>query len=84
MQNGMMNGDHMMMGWGGVFFGPLMMIGFIALIVFAVVVLFRVLSGSDLCLSGSEDSSRSNLKMQFAAGNIDALEHEDRKRQMQA
>jgi len=84
MQNGMMNGDYMMMAWGGVFFGPLMMIGFMALIVFAAVVLFRVLSGNGLRLSGSEDSSRGNLKMQFAAGDIDASEYEDRKRQMQA
>ena len=74
----------MMMGWGGVFFGTLMMIGFIALIVFAAVVLFRVLSGCDLRHSDSDDSSLGNLKMQFAAGDIDPSEYEDRRHQMRA
>lgn len=84
MQNGMMNGDHMMMGWGGMFFGPLMMIGFIALIVFAVVMLIRWLSGSGSRHYGPDDTSLNILKERFAAGDIDAREYENRKRQLQA
>lgn len=72
------------MGWGGMFFGPLMMIGIFILIVFAVVMLIRWLSGSGSGHYGTNDSSLSILKERFAAGDIDATEYEDRKRQLQA
>lgn len=40
MNNGMAYGDHLM-GWGGFFFGPLVMIGFVSLIILAVVVVVK-------------------------------------------
>ena len=84
MQHGMINGDHMMMGRGGMFFGPLMMIGFIALIVFAVVMLIRWLSGSGSRHYVPDDPSLRILKERFAVGDTNATEYEDRKRQLQA
>ncbi len=73
----------MMMGWGGMFFGPLMMIAFIALIIFAIVMLIKWLTASGSWNFGVDDASLSILKERFATGDIDATEYDDRKRQLQ-
>ena len=44
MGNGMMDSSNMTMGWGGMFFGPLIMVGFFALIVFGIVMLVKWIS----------------------------------------
>ncbi len=41
MGNGMMNGNNVMIGWGGMYLGPWMMIGVFALIVFSIVMIVR-------------------------------------------
>ena len=79
MDNGMMNGSNMMMGWGGMFFGPFMMIGFFALIILAIVMIVKWASGNS---SGYRSSSEALniLNERFAAGDIDAREYEERRR----
>lgn len=84
MQNWMTGNESMMMGWGGMFFGPLMMIGFFALFVFVVVMIIKAVSNKGPDQSASEDSSLSLLKKRYAAGEIDATEYQDRKHQLEA
>lgn len=71
-------------GWHGWFFGPLMMILLIGLIVAAVVFLVRRGDGQE----GSSDQSRSEtpvdiLKKRFARGEIDKEEFEERRRALE-
>ncbi len=82
MGNGMMNGGNMMMGWGGLFIGPLMMIAFLTLIVFAIVMLVKGMSGSN-SNHHSSHGSLNILKERRASGEINQVEYEDIKRQLQ-
>ncbi len=76
-------GPHMMWGgWYGMFFGPLMMIIFIAVVVVLVVLAVRWLGGSH---GASQHSSSTKtpldiLKERFARGEIDKEEFEERRR----
>jgi len=79
----MMYGDNMMMGWGGMLFGLLIMVGFLVLIVVAIVALVKW-AGSNGASDGTPDRAMSILNERFAAGEIDTAEFEDRKRQLQA
>ena len=77
-------GPHMWdTGWHGWFFGPFMMIGFIAIIVIVVVMLVRWLGGTGHV--GTPHSPPINtpidiLKERFARGEIDKDEFEERRR----
>lgn len=79
MGNGMMEGGHMFGGWGGMFFGPLIMIGGFILVVVAIVMLIR---GATRTGTRAPTTNRAMdiLKERFAAGEIDATEFESRKR----
>jgi putative membrane protein len=68
-------------GWGMMFFGPIMMILFIAAIVVLIVLAIRWLGGDrqgDLLRSGK--APLDILKERFARGEIDAQEFEERRR----
>ena len=70
--------DHYgMMGWGGWFYGPVMMLIFFALLVGAVVLVVRLL-GADTSRSGprSEDTAHTILRERFAKGEISEDEYE--------
>ncbi len=77
------HGPHMMWESGWMFFGPVMMIIFIALIVMIAVFLVRWLGGHG---SGSRASSEGKaleiLKERFARGEIDKEEFEERRRML--
>jgi putative membrane protein len=62
--------------WYGMIFGPIMMIGFVALAVLAIVWLLRIFG-----LAWQQGHSALDiLKERFARGEIDRTEYEDRKR----
>lgn len=64
--------DHYgMMGWGGWFYGPVMMLLFFALLVGAVVLVVRLL-GSDTLRNGAQQEDRAHaiLRERFAKGEI--------------
>ncbi len=72
-------------GWGGMIFGPLMMIVFIALIVGVVVLVVRWLGGAG---AGPAQGSKPKaaleiLEERFARGEIDKDEFDDRRRALQ-
>ena len=70
--------DHYgMMGWGGWFFGPVMMLIVFALLVGAVLLVVRLL-GADTLQSGprSEDRAHTILRERFAKGEIGKDEYE--------
>jgi len=70
-------------GWHGWFFGPIMMIVFIALIVAAVVFLVRVLGGHGQAATPYAPPGKTPLdilKERFAKGEIDKTEFEERRR----
>lgn len=74
-------GPHMMWESGWMFFGPLMMIVFIGLIVVIVVLLVRWLSGQRPSGDASSESKALEiLKERFARGEIDKEEYEERRR----
>ncbi len=79
-------GDHPYMGawgWGGMIFGPIMMIVFIAVAVVVVVLLVRWLGGSGHggALHGPPGKTPLDiLKERFAKGEIDKEEFEERRR----
>jgi putative membrane protein len=70
-------------GWHGMFFGPLMMIIFLAIAVAVVVLIIRWLGGLG---HGSSSNAKSGddpldiLKKRFARGEIDKDEYEERRR----
>ena len=84
------NGDHSNMGemmgpwgWGGMIFGPIMMIVFIAVAVVVVVLLVRWLGGPGYggALHGPPGKTPLDiLKERFAKGEIDKEEFEERRR----
>ncbi len=70
-------------GWGGMIFGPIMMIVFIAVAVVVVVLLVRWLGGSGHggALHGPPGKTPLDiLKERFAKGEIDKEEFEERRR----
>ena len=76
-------GDHPHMGawgWGGMIFGPIMMIVFIAVIVGAVVLVIRWTGLGGSAVAGDADKARHILDERFARGEIDKDDYEERKR----
>jgi putative membrane protein len=79
-------GDHPHMGawgWGGMMFGPIMMIVFIAVVVVVVVLLVRWLGGPGhgVALHSAPGKTPLDiLKERFAKGEIDREEFEERRR----
>ena len=74
--------DHMgMMGWGGWFYGPLMMVVFFALLVGAVLLIVRLL-GADSRDGGTGrgDGALQILRERFAKGEITREEFEEAKK----
>ena len=70
--------DHYgMMGWGGWFYGPVMMLLFFALLVGAAILVVRLL-GSDTLRPGAkqEDRAQAILRERFAKGEITKEEFE--------
>jgi len=68
------------MGWGGMIFGPLIFIGFIALVVYLVVLLAR--AGSTPVNQRDAPPARSPLEIleeRYARGEVDTQEFEERK-----
>ena len=61
-------------GWWWMWFGPLMMIGFWALVIFGIVWLARELSGKGK--SGNNNDALDTLKKRYAKGEIDKSEFE--------
>jgi len=75
---GFMNG----WGWGGMIFGGVMMIFWIALIIALIVFLVRWLSGSSRPTAAKD--ALDTLKQRYARGEIDAAELKDRSAQLKA
>lgn len=76
-------GPHMGYGWQGWFFGPIMMIVFIAVAVIVVVTLVRWLGGQGHGLPPYSPPTKTPLdilKERFARGEIDKEEYEERRR----
>ena len=76
-------GDHPHMGtwgWGGMIFGPIMMIVFIAVIVGAVVLVLRWTGLGGSAVAGGANKARHILDERFARGEIDKDDYEERKR----
>ncbi len=76
-------GDHPHMGawgWGGMIFGPIMMIVFLALIVGAVVLVIRWTGLGGSAVAGGANKARHILDERFARGEIDKDDYEERKR----
>jgi putative membrane protein len=76
-------GDHPHMGawgWGGMIFGPILMIVFIALIVGAVVLVIRWTGLGGSAVAGGANKARQILDERFARGEIDKDDYEERKR----
>ncbi|MFP4537987.1 MAG: SHOCT domain-containing protein [Dichotomicrobium sp.] len=73
--------DHMI-GWGGWWFGPVMMLIVVAVIVLAIIGLWRLFSGprSDRARG---DASLEILRERFARGEIDEEEFEARRRALE-
>jgi putative membrane protein len=82
---GHMWGDGM---WGGMIFGPLMMIIFIALLVGVIVIVVRWLAGSSLGghlpASQARSSAPDILRERFARGEIDKDEFDERRRALES
>ena len=76
-------GPHMWHGGGWMFFGPVMMIGFIAVLVVVVVLVVRWLGGTGPGQAPSSPPAGTPLdilKERFARGEIDKDEFEERRR----
>ncbi len=76
-------GDHPHMGawgWGGMIFGSIMMIVFIAVIVGAVVLVIRWTGLGGSAVAGGANKARHILDERFARGEIDKDDYEERKR----
>lgn len=78
----MMQGYEMAFGWGGMWFGPVIMIGALILAVLAIVWIVRLVFGGGEPTVGSREgrSPREILEERFARGEIDRDELEDRRR----
>ena len=78
-QNGMMEG----FGWfggGGMFLGPLLMIGFWALVIYLIVLAVRWIGGGTHSTPPNERTALDILKERYARGEIDEREYEERKK----
>ncbi len=76
-------GDHPHMGawgWGGMIFGPIMMVVIIAVIVGAVILVFRWTGLGGSAVAGGANKARHILDERFARGEIDKDDYEERKR----
>lgn len=82
MNFGMMDGIGFMGGWGGMAFGGLMMIFWIALLVGIIVLIVRWIGGSSR-QNGSRDAL-DTLKQRFARGEIDTVEFKERSSQLRS
>jgi putative membrane protein len=68
-------------GWGGMLFGPMMMVVFLAVVVMLVVLAFRWLASAGHVAGGAGRMSPLDvLKDRFARGEIDKQEYEERRR----
>lgn len=81
MRDGWFGNGEMMTGWGGMFFGPVIMIGILALIIFAIVVLVKSATGGEPQLH-SKNRALSILEERFASGEIDEDEFERRRKKL--
>ena len=77
----MMSGwwDGSSMWWGGMIFGPVMMIAFVVLAVLAIAWALRA-TGLGWQPEPKEQSPLDILKARFARGEIDRTEYEDRRK----
>jgi len=71
MNSGMMNGDFM---WSGMWFGPFIMIGLLALVIALAVMMVKWMSDSS-----RPDESLALLKERFATGDIDKSDFEEQR-----
>jgi len=83
----MWNANEMMGGFGwfggsGMFLGPVLMIGFWALIIYLFVLVIRWAVGGTAGTPSTDSSALELLKERFARGEIDEREYEDRKRRL--
>jgi len=78
----MMDGWGYMGGWGGMFFGGLMMLFWFALLIGLIVLIVRWLGGTPR--RNSSQDALETLKQRFARGEIDTAEFEERSRQLRA
>ena len=62
-------------GWGGMWFGPLLMLAVIALVVGLVVLLVRLLGGERGLPSAATRTAREVLDERYARGDIDRDEY---------
>jgi len=83
MQGGMMGGDQMLTGWGGMIFGPFSMLVVLGIFVLLIVLLVRWVSGDNKDRAKSGDNALAVLRERFAKGEIDKSEFEDRKSLLQ-
>ncbi len=67
-------------GWGGMVFGPIITILFIALIVGAVVLVIRWMGLGGSVVAGGANKARHILDERFARGEIDKDDYEECKR----
>ncbi len=67
-------------GWGGMIFGPIMMVVFIAVIVGAVILVIRWTGLGGSAVAGGANKARHILDERFARGEIDKDDYEERKR----
>ena len=67
-------------GWGGMIFGPLVGILFIAAVAVAIVLVVRALRGGGAARGGAARSALDILDERFARGEIDDKEYAERKR----
>lgn len=73
----MMQGHDMMVGWGGMWFGTIMMFAIPLLVILLAIWLFRALTGSG-SKTRTPSSSRQILDERFAKGEIDQEEYKHR------
>ncbi len=66
--------------WFGFIFGPIMMIGFLALAVLVIMLLLRAFGLVGRRPESADDVALAILRERFARGEIDRAEYEDRKR----
>lgn len=77
-------GHHPMMGWGGWFMGPVMMLIFFAFMVGTVVLIVRILGWHPTSRADQEeDRALAILRERFARGEIDQAEFNERRKHLQ-
>lgn len=82
--DGRYHDHHGMMGWGGWFYGPFMMLLFFGLLVGAVILVARLLgNGTSRDEGRTEDRSLAILRERLASGDITREEFEETKRVIQ-